>query len=112
MIPSAARADSENLGGAVRVRISARVDGEDKHPSPSLGHSEPLSVENPVGPPVPEVPHLTEETPKVSTGIAGEEAGDVLKDEGVRSVSLHKVEECEGEDGSLTSEPGPLAGDR
>jgi hypothetical protein len=70
-----------------------------------------LSVENPVGPPVPEFCQATEERPKVSARITGEEARYILEEDGGRSVALHKVEEGEGEAGPLSGEPGPLAGD-
>jgi hypothetical protein len=61
MIPAAARADSENLGGASLIRISLKVEGEDEHPSSSLGHSgEPLRVQYPEGPPIACVPQSTE----------------------------------------------------
>ena len=111
MIPAAARADSENRGGAVGVRMSSTTEGENEHPSSSLGHSEVLSVENPVGPPVPEFPQATEERPKVAAGIAGEESRNVLEEDGGRSVSLHKVEEGEGEAGPGAGESSPLSCD-
>lgn len=93
MIPAAAVADTKNLGCAVGVRMSVNVEGDDEHPASSLRHSEPLRVQNAVGPPIPEVAHLTEETPKISTGISGEEARNILKDDGFRSVSFHKGKE-------------------
>jgi len=73
------------------------VEGNDEHPSSSLGHSAELSVENPVGPPVPEFCQATEERPKVLAAMTGEEARNVLEEDGGRSVALHKVEEGEGE---------------
>jgi hypothetical protein len=69
MIPLAARADSENLGGAVGVRMSSTTDGTDEHSPSALGHSEEGSVQNPVGPPIPEVSQRSEERPKVPAGI-------------------------------------------
>jgi hypothetical protein len=85
------------------------VEGTNEHPSSSLGHSEELSVENPVGPPVPEFCQATEERPKIFAGMTGEESRYVLEEDGGRSVSLHKVEESEGQDGSLAVEPSSLA---
>jgi len=43
--------------------------------------------------------------------MTGEEARYVLEEDGGRSVSLHKGEECEGEGGSFAREPASLAGD-
>jgi hypothetical protein len=60
MIPAAARADSENLAGARLIRMSLKVEGEDEHPSSSLGHSEPLRVQYPEGPPIAELAQSTE----------------------------------------------------
>ena len=111
MIPAAARADSENRGGAVGVRMSSTTEGENEHPSSALGHSEVLSVKNPVGPPVPEFPQATEERPKVAAGIAGEESRNVLEEDGGRSVSLHKVEDRERESRSGAGETAPSSGD-
>jgi hypothetical protein len=115
MIPAAARSDSENLGGASGVRMSSTTEGDDEHPSPSLGHSEPLRVQNSVGPPIPEVPQTTGEFPKVPTLIAGEESKDVLQEDGVRSVALHKVKEgdrepASGEGSVVIAESSALAG--
>jgi hypothetical protein len=118
MIPAAARADSQYLGGAEARRIEAKVDGEDEHSSPTLGHSEPLGVQNPEGPPIPELPQATEERPKVAAGMGAEESRHVLQEDGGRSVPLHKVEEGVGESTpgvgavGVGSHPGSLPGDR
>jgi hypothetical protein len=110
-MPVAARADRKNLGGTVSDRIEASVEGDDEHSPSTLRHSEVASVENPVGPPVPEFAQATDERPKVAAGMTGEEARYVLEDDRGRSVSLHKVEEGEGEAGSLAREPLALPGD-
>jgi hypothetical protein len=73
------------------------VEGNDEHPPSALGHSEELSVENPVGPPVPEFDQATEERPKVAAAITGEESRYILEEDGGRSVALHKVKEGKGE---------------
>ena len=93
------------------------MEGTNEHPSSSLGHSEELSVENPVGPPVPEFCQATEESPKVFAGITGEESRYVFEEDGGRSVLLHKVEEGEGEAGAggmsvCIYEPCPFPSDR
>ena len=77
--------------------MSLSVEGEDEHPLSSLGHSEPLTVRASPCPHVPEFIHLTDETPKVSTGMAGEESVDILQEDGFGPMSLHKVKEGEGE---------------
>lgn len=73
------------------------MEGDDEHPSSSLGHSEVLSVENAVGPPVPELRQATEERPKVFAAMTGEESRYILEEDGGRSVLLHKGKEGEGE---------------
>jgi hypothetical protein len=70
-----------------------------------------LTVQYSVCPPVPELSHFTEETPKVSTGIAGEETWDILEEEAARSVSFHKVKKSEGEDASVSVKADLLSGD-
>jgi len=115
-MPWAARADSKNLRGAVVVRMSVNVVGKDEHPSPSLRHSEPSSVQYPVGPPIPCLAQRCEESPKVSALIAGEESGDVLHEEPCWSVLGHKIEEGEGESASgeaavIIAESGPSSCD-
>jgi hypothetical protein len=73
------------------------VDAEDEHSPSALRHSEVASVENPVGPPIPEFAQRTEERPKVPAAMTGEESRNVLEKDRGRSVSSHKVEERESE---------------
>jgi hypothetical protein len=87
------------------------VDCEDEHSPSTLRHSEVASVENPEGPPIPEFCQATEERPKVATAMTGEESRYVLEQDDGRSVSLHKVEEGEGESGSGACESSSLACD-
>jgi hypothetical protein len=68
------------------------VDAEDEHSPSALRHSEVASVENPVGPPIPEFAQRTEERPKIAAAMTGDEARNVLEEDGGRSVSLHKGE--------------------
>jgi len=115
-MPRAARADSENRGGALGCKTSVKVVGtaaqtDDEDPSSALGHSEVASVENPKRPPVPEVPQATEERRHVPPSMTGEEARYVFEEDGGRSVALHKVEEGEGEAAALSGESCPLPGD-
>lgn len=116
-MPVAARADRKNLGGVVGCSTSASVECNDEHTPSTLRHSEVASVENPVGPHVPEFIQATDERPKVAPGIAGEEARYVFEDDRGRSVSLHKVEEGVGEPAAgvepvlVGSHASPLAGD-
>jgi hypothetical protein len=76
------------------------VEGDDEHSTPALGHSEVARIQYPEGPPIAEFAQATEERPKVPAGMGREEPRDVLEEYGGRSVSLHKVEEGEGEPGS------------
>jgi hypothetical protein len=115
-MPTAARADRENRGGALGSKMSVSVvwiasQTKDEDSSSALGHSEELSVENPKRPPIPEVPQSTDERRHVSPAMTGQESRDVFEEHGGRSVSLHKGEEREGEDASLSGEPGSLSGD-
>jgi hypothetical protein len=87
------------------------VDCEDEHSPSALRHSEVASVENPEGPPIAEFIQATDERPKVTAGMTGEESRYVFEQDGGRSVSLHKVEEGEGEPGSGAGEPSSLACD-
>jgi hypothetical protein len=89
-MPAAARADRKNLGGAVGSKTCASTEGDDEHSPSALRHSEVASVENPVGPPIPEFAQATEERPKILASMTGEEARYVLEDDGGRSVALHK----------------------
>jgi hypothetical protein len=104
-MPLAARADSEYLGGALGCKMSVRVVGiaaqtEDEDSSAALGHAEVSSVESPVRHAIPEFDHRTEERRHVSPSMTGEEARNVLEEDGGRSVASHKVEEGEGEAGA------------
>jgi hypothetical protein len=116
-MPVAARADSENLGGALGCNTSRRVVGfasqtEDEDPSSALGHSEVASVEHPVRHAVPEFRQATEERRHVSPSMTGEESRYVFEEDGGRSVSLHKVEEGVGEVGAGAFDHAPpLASD-
>lgn len=94
-MPVAARADSENRSGAVGCKMSVRVVGlasqtKEEDPSSALGHAEVLSVELAPRHAVPEFDHRTEESPKVSAPMTGEETGDVFKKDGSRSVNPNK----------------------
>lgn len=51
---------------------------DNEHTAASLGHSEELSVQNPVGEPIPELAQHPEEGSKVPSFVAGQDAGDVL----------------------------------
>jgi hypothetical protein len=112
-MPLAARADSENLGGALGCKMSVSVVGiaaqaKDEDASSPLGHSEVASVEHPVRHAIPEFDQATEERRHVSPAMTGEEARYVLEEDGGRSVSFHKVEEGVGEAASGV-EPFPVA---
>jgi hypothetical protein len=114
-MPSAARADRENLGGALGSKMSASRVSDDEHSPSTLRHSEEASVKHPVSHAIPEFNHRTEEDCHVSPPMTGEEARYVLEDDVSRSVDGHKVEEGEGESGSggevIVGEPSALAGD-
>lgn len=115
-MPAALRADRKYRSGALGCSTSVRVGSiasqrKDEDASSPLRHSEEASVENPVRHAIPEVDHFTEETPKVSASIAGQESRDVFEEEGWGSVLFDEVEEDEGEDGSVAGETLSLACD-
>ncbi len=102
-MPAAARADRENRCGALGCNTSVNVVGiasqaDDEDPPSPLRHSEVASVEHPIRHAIPEFDQATEERRHVSPAMTGEESRYVLEEDGGRSVSLHKVEEGEGED--------------
>jgi hypothetical protein len=51
---------------------------DNEHATPSLGNSEELSVKNPVGDPVPELPQEPEHGSKRPSSVIRQDAGDVL----------------------------------
>jgi hypothetical protein len=115
-MPVAERPDSENLGGALGCKIELNVvdvasQTNDEDALSPLGHAEEASVENPVRDAVPEVDQPTEERRHVSPSMRGEKARNILEEDGGRSVARHKVEEGEGERGSLSAESAPFPGD-
>jgi hypothetical protein len=115
-MPLAARSDSEYLCGAIGCKMSVRVvsvasQTKEEDPSATLGHAEVLCVELPPRHAVPEFDHRTEESPKVSAPMTGEETRDVLEKDGSRSVNVNETKEGEGEAGSGPGEPGSLPGD-
>jgi hypothetical protein len=75
-MPAAAFADSQYLGGTALV--SKTSDNDDA--APTLGYSEPSRVQNPVGPPVPEVGQTAENDTEVGTPVAGKESRNILND--------------------------------
>lgn len=94
--------------------MSVRVVGlasqtKEEDPSTTLGHAEVLCVELAPRHAVPEFDHRTEESPKVSAPMAGEEAGDIFEKDGSRSVNANEVQEGEGEAASVAREATALA---
>jgi hypothetical protein len=64
-IPLHAFALKKNLGGT--LPLSKMSDNE--HTTAALGHSEPLSVQDSVGPPIPQLPQRPEEGAKVPSSV-------------------------------------------
>jgi hypothetical protein len=60
---------------------------DNEHTAASLGHSEELSVKNPVGEPIPELAQHPEEGAKVPSSVAGQYAGDVLPNQPCGAVA-------------------------
>jgi len=53
---------------------------DNEHTAAALGHSEVLSVKNPVGDPIPEFAQHPEEGTKIFSSVAGQDTGDVFPD--------------------------------
>ena len=110
-MPVAARADRENLGGALGSSTSASRVSDDEHSPSALRHSEVASVEYPVSHAIPEFDQRCEERPKVLASMTGEKARNVLEEDEPRSVLSHKVKEGEGKAAALSGESASFAGD-
>ena len=83
--------------------ISSTSDNE--HTAASLGHSEPLSVQHSVGPPVPQLPQRPEEGTKIPSSPAGQDTGDVLPDNVSRPVTCSDRKKDKHEAASGIVEP-------
>lgn len=75
-----------------------------------MGDSEPSRVHHPEGPPVAHPRQLTEERPKVAAGSGAKETWDILENDPRGSVDVDEVEVDEPQRGTITPEPGSLAG--
>jgi hypothetical protein len=91
-MPLAAFALKEYLCGAVGFKTC-----DNEYSTPSLGDSEVASVQSSPRDAIPELLHFIEKPSEISAFVGTEESRDIFQHEPPRSVSLHKVEECEGE---------------
>ena len=72
---AAALAESEYLLGTSASRTC-----DNEHATASLGDTEVLTIQNPVGPPVAEVGQRPENDSEIPSRIRGEESGDILNE--------------------------------
>jgi hypothetical protein len=76
-MPAAALADTQNLGGTgARSSTADKVDS-----TTTLGRSEPARVQNPVGPPIPEVGQTPENDTEVASSVGVEQSWNILNDD-------------------------------
>jgi hypothetical protein len=83
---------------------------DNEHATPSLGYSEELSVQDPVGPPVPEFFQPPEEGSKRPSAVRTKDTGDVLPNHPAGPCSVKKAKKLKRELTTLAiqsrSEPG------
>jgi len=74
MIPAAARALKENLGGALGSKISESFvsRGDDEDSPTALRHSEEAGVQSSPREAIPEIDHFTDESPEVAAPVGTE----------------------------------------
>jgi hypothetical protein len=75
-----------------------------EHTAASLGHSEVLSVKNPVGEPIPEFPQPSEEGSKRPCFVR-QKAGHVLIDHPSGAIAFKDSKKRQGEVSSRVSKP-------
>ena len=105
-IPLHAFALKENRCGSVPVSKTS----DNEHTPPSLRDgawvplcSDPLSVQHPVGPPIPQLPQRPEEGTKVPSSSARQDSGDILPDNPSRPKTPSDLKVCEHECTALLS---------
>ena len=105
-MPRAAFGLKKNRGG---TRPSTMADNE--HAAPSLGDSEMLAVQYPVGPPVPAVFQSFEQRPEVAPTARAKKPWNILKQQPSGLQDVGHPQELPEEPAALSSEAGPLPGD-
>jgi hypothetical protein len=105
--PAHALSLKKNCGGTGLVCKTS--DNEDS--TTALGHSEKLSVQRPIGPPVPEFFQRPEEGAKVSSSITRQHSGDVLPDNPSRSETLNDANKCKHDVPSRVVDPFSQSGE-
>jgi len=76
-----------------------------------LGDSEVLSVQDSVGPPIPELAQRPEEGAKVPSSIRRQDAGDVFPDNPTRRTAVGKSQKFESQIAALVRESAAESGD-
>src|SRR5580704_10971519 len=69
---------------------------DNEHTLPALRHSEPLSVQNCVGEPIPDLRQPSKEGSKRPSFVTGQDAGDIFPNDPGGSESLNDTQESEG----------------
>jgi hypothetical protein len=82
-----------------------------EHTAASLGHSEVLSVKDPVGPPIPEFPQRPDNGSKRPSAVVRQDAGDVLPYHPLGAYAVSSLKELKGEVATRVIQSAPEAGD-
>jgi hypothetical protein len=105
-MPAAAFADSQYRRGT--GCISKTSDNEDS--TPTLGHSEPSRVQNPVGPPIPDVGQTAENDTEIASAMGAKESGNIFNNHPLWPQLGHDSSELKPQSAALAGKTGPLAG--
>jgi hypothetical protein len=106
-MPAQAFGLKKNRGG--NVPTSKTCDNEDA--TTALGYSEVLSVQDPVGPPIPELFQLPQEGTEVPSSVRRQDARDILPDDPAGTEFVSESKKGEGEVASGVGESFAETGD-
>src|SRR2546423_6366283 len=84
---------------------------DNEHTLTSLGHSEVLSVQNPVGEPIPELCQPSEEGSKRPSFVNGQDTGHIFPNDPTGSISRSGIQKSEGKIATRSSHARSLSSD-
>ena len=106
-MPAHAFGLKKNRGGSVPT--SKTCDNEDS--TTALGYSEVLSVQDPVGPPIPELFQRPEEGTKIPSSVRRQDARDIFPDDPAGFELISESKKDEGEVAAWVGESFAKSGD-
>ena len=107
-IPAHAFGLKEYRSGTARLGSST---SDNEHALPSLGQSEVLSVQHPVGEPIPEFCQRPEEGSQRPSSVRRQDTGDVFPDHPARAKYADQSAEVQREGATVAFDSGAEAGD-